>query len=154
MLLGKRDQCPIGVGVWLSVPCVFSRLARSLALGFGATGSSAATARNAASRYGTFTPCICIFGDCKLAAIVGGAPRKGAALSSAGAGVQGVVSLAFTIDRHGGVMSSRIVKSSGSTVLDAEALDLIKRAALLPPPPADVADSELSFVVPIRFAAR
>ena len=32
MLLGKRDQCPIGVGVWLSVPCVFSRLARSLAL--------------------------------------------------------------------------------------------------------------------------
>ena len=47
-------------------------------------------------------------------------------------GVQGVVSLAFTIDRHGGVMSSRIVKSSGSTVLDAEALDLIKRAAPLP----------------------
>lgn len=69
-------------------------------------------------------------------------------------GVQGVVSLAFTIDRHGGVMSSRIVKSSGSTVLDAEALDLIKRAAPLPPPPADVADSELSFLVPIRFAAR
>ena len=69
-------------------------------------------------------------------------------------GVQGVVSLAFTIDRHGKVVSSRIVKSSGSAVLDAEALDLIKRAAPLPPPPADIADSELSFVVPIRFAAR
>jgi periplasmic protein TonB len=69
-------------------------------------------------------------------------------------GLQGVVSLAFTIDRHGGVVSSRIVKSSGSTILDAEALDLIKRAAPLPPPPADVADSDLSFVVPIRFAAR
>jgi len=62
-------------------------------------------------------------------------------------GVQGVVSLAFTIDRHGGVVSSRIVKSSGSTVLDAEALDLIKRAAPLPLPPADIADSDLSFVV-------
>jgi periplasmic protein TonB len=69
-------------------------------------------------------------------------------------GLQGVVSLAFTIDRHGGVVSSRIVKSSGSAVLDAEALDLIKRAAPLPPPPADIVDSDLSFVVPIRFAAR
>jgi TonB family protein len=69
-------------------------------------------------------------------------------------GVQGVVSLAFTMDRHGKVVSSRIVKSSGSAVLDAEALDLIKRAAPLPPPPADIADSDLSFIVPIRFAAR
>ena len=68
--------------------------------------------------------------------------------------VQGVVSLAFTIDRHGKVVSSRIVTSSGSAVLDAEALDLIKRAAPLPPPPADIADSDLSFIVPIRFAAR
>ena len=69
-------------------------------------------------------------------------------------GVQGVVSLAFTMDRHGKVVSSRIVKSSGSAVLDAEALDLIKRAAPLPPPPADIADSDLLFIVPIRFAAR
>jgi TonB family protein len=69
-------------------------------------------------------------------------------------GVQGVVSLAFTIDRHGGVVSSRIVKSSGSAVLDAEALDLIKRATPLPSPPADIPDSDLSFIVPIRFAAR
>jgi len=69
-------------------------------------------------------------------------------------GAQGVVSLAFTIDRHGGVVNSRIVKSSGSAVLDAEALDLIKRAAPLPSPPVDIPDSDLSFVVPIRFAAR
>jgi TonB family protein len=69
-------------------------------------------------------------------------------------GVQGVVSVAFTIDRHGDLVSSRIVKSSGSTVLDAEAIDLIKRAAPLPAPPADIPDSDLSFVVPIRFAPR
>jgi protein TonB len=68
-------------------------------------------------------------------------------------GVQGVVSLPFSIDRHGSVVTSRIVKSSGSALLDAGALDLIKRAAPLPPPPAEIADSELSFVVPIRFAA-
>jgi protein TonB len=58
-------------------------------------------------------------------------------------GVQGVVSLAFTIDRQGKVVSSKIIKSSGSAVLDAEALDLIKRAAPLPPPPSDIPDSAL-----------
>ena len=68
-------------------------------------------------------------------------------------GAQGVVSLAFTIDRHGNVTSSRIVKSSGSALLDAEALDLIKRAAPLPAPPPQVSDADLTFVLPVRFAA-
>jgi TonB family protein len=68
-------------------------------------------------------------------------------------GVQGVVSLAFTIDRHGNVMSSRIVKSSGSALLDAEALALLARAAPLPAPPPEVTDADLTFVLPIRFAA-
>ncbi len=68
-------------------------------------------------------------------------------------GATGVVSLAFGIDRKGVLVSSRIAKSSGSAVLDAEALAMIKRAAPLPPPPAEIADADLSFVVPIRFAA-
>ncbi len=68
-------------------------------------------------------------------------------------GAEGVVSLAFSIDRQGRVVNSRIAKSSGSAVLDAEALAMIKRAAPLPPPPAEIADADLSFVVPIRFAA-
>jgi protein TonB len=66
---------------------------------------------------------------------------------------EGVVSLAFTIDRKGNVVSSRIEKTSGSTVLDAEALAMVKRAAPLPAPPAEVADADLTFVVPIRFTA-
>ena len=49
-----------------------------------------------------------------------------------------MVSLAFTIDRKGNVVSSRIEKTSGSTVLDAEALAMVKRAAPLPAPPPDV----------------
>jgi protein TonB len=68
-------------------------------------------------------------------------------------GVEGVVSLAFSLDRHGNVMSSHIVKSSGSALLDYEALDLIKRAAPLPAPPAEIADSDLLVIVPIRFSA-
>jgi periplasmic protein TonB len=68
-------------------------------------------------------------------------------------GVEGVVSVAFSINRQGKVVSSRIVKGSGSPLLDAEALDLIKRADPLPPPPAEIADSQLLFLVPIRFTA-
>jgi periplasmic protein TonB len=71
-----------------------------------------------------------------------------------GRNAEGVVTVGFNIDRRGSVLSSRIVKSSGSEVLDAEALAVIKRAAPFPRPPAEIADSELSFVVPIRFAAR
>ena len=68
-------------------------------------------------------------------------------------GAEGVASLAFTIDRKGKVLSSQIATSSGSAVLDAEALALVKRAAPFPPPPAEVAETDLSFVVPIRFSA-
>ena len=70
------------------------------------------------------------------------------------AGRQGVVSVSFTLDRQGGVANSRIAKSSGSSVLDAEALDMIRRAAPFPTPPAEITDNELSFVIPIQFAAR
>jgi protein TonB len=63
----------------------------------------------------------------------------------------GEARLAFSIDRAGRVLSSRIVRSSGSAALDEEALALIKRAAPLPPPPAGVPDNHLSFEVPIRY---
>jgi TonB family protein len=68
-------------------------------------------------------------------------------------GAEGVASLAFTIDRKGNVLSSQIATTSGSAVLDATVLALVKRAAPFPPPPAVVADADLSFVVPIRFTA-
>jgi protein TonB len=66
-------------------------------------------------------------------------------------GKVGEARLAFSIDRGGRVLTSRIVRSSGSPALDEEALALIKRAAPLPPPPAGVPDDRLSFVVPIRY---
>jgi protein TonB len=68
-------------------------------------------------------------------------------------GDQGIASLEFRIDRHGHVLSSRIVRSSGSAILDEETLALIQRAQPLPPPPADIPDDQLSFVVPVRYAA-
>ena len=66
-------------------------------------------------------------------------------------GATGVANLSFGIDRQGHVLNSQIIKSSGSAVLDAEALSLMTRAAPLPPPPAAVPDTDLTFVLPIRF---
>ena len=66
-------------------------------------------------------------------------------------GATGVANLSFSIDRQGHVLNSQIIKSSGSSVLDAEALFLLTRAAPLPPPPAAVPDTDLTFVLPIRF---
>jgi protein TonB len=60
--------------------------------------------------------------------------------------------LAFRIDRNGHVLSSKIVQSSGSAILDEETLALIARAAPLPAPPRDVTDNQLSFVIPIKYA--
>jgi periplasmic protein TonB len=66
-------------------------------------------------------------------------------------GDQGTATVAFTIDHDGHVVASRIVQSSGSETLDEETLALLARAQPLPKPPDNVLESELSFVVPVRF---
>jgi periplasmic protein TonB len=66
-------------------------------------------------------------------------------------GDQGTATVAFTIDHDGRVVSSRIVQSSGSDTLDEETLAMLVRAQPLPKPPDNVLDSELSFVVPVKF---
>jgi periplasmic protein TonB len=67
-------------------------------------------------------------------------------------GEQGVARLAFRIDGDGHLLSSRIVASSGSTVLDAETLALLQRAQPFPPPPPELTGIELT--VPLRFNIR
>jgi protein TonB len=69
-------------------------------------------------------------------------------------GEQGVAQLAFSIDRHGGVHRARIVHSSGSELLDNETLALVGRAQPLPPPPPELAGTEIAIVVPIRYNIR
>ena len=64
----------------------------------------------------------------------------------------GVARVAFTIDRQGRLTDVRIVDSSGSTVLDEEAIATVRRAAPFPAPPDAVSPDQLSFVVPIRYA--
>jgi protein TonB len=51
-------------------------------------------------------------------------------------------------------VDSHIVQSSGFEALDAESIAMLARAQPMPRPPARLADSELSFVVPVRFNIR
>jgi protein TonB len=66
-------------------------------------------------------------------------------------GAHGIATLAFSIDRNGRLLASRIVGSSGSPVLDSATLEMIRRASPLPPPPTGMSDGQLSFTLPIRY---
>lgn len=64
---------------------------------------------------------------------------------------QGDVAVQFTIDRAGSVIASRIVRSSGSSVLDEEALAMLRRANPLPAPPGYFNGVTFDLTLPIQF---
>lgn len=70
------------------------------------------------------------------------------------AGEQGVARVRFTLGRNGQVLGSGLAGSSGSSALDGETVAMVRRAQPFPPIPGDVKQSTISFVVPVRFAAR
>lgn len=65
---------------------------------------------------------------------------------------QGVAELMFELDGRGQVQLLALAQSSGVTVLDQEALALVRRAAPLPPPPAGTSQRSWQVTVPIRFS--
>ncbi len=67
---------------------------------------------------------------------------------------QGVVMLAFTVDRGGHVLSRQIVTGSGYPDLDAEVLTMLERAQPLPAFPSSMTQAQQDFAVPIRFSLR
>jgi protein TonB len=69
-------------------------------------------------------------------------------------GEHGVAQLAFSVDRSGGVHNARIVRSSGSSLLDEATLALVERAAPLPPPPPELSGAQIAISVPIRYNMR
>lgn len=63
----------------------------------------------------------------------------------------GVTTLAFTVDRAGGVIQSWIHKSSGSDLLDNAALEALERARPLPPIPASL-PARIDFVIELDLS--
>jgi protein TonB len=67
---------------------------------------------------------------------------------------QGDVAVQFTIDRMGGLVASRIVRGSGSSALDEEALAVLQRASPLPAPPGQIGGTTFDLTLPIQFRIR
>lgn len=67
---------------------------------------------------------------------------------------EGTVLLFFAMDREGRVHETHIQRGSGHSLLDQEALALIRRAEPLPPPPPEFGDEEIRLVVPMQFFLR
>jgi len=68
-------------------------------------------------------------------------------------GQEGSVTVRFTLDRDGQVLSSRITRSSGHAALDDEVLALMQRGPM-PRMPAAMQQSRMTIQVPIRFRLR
>jgi protein TonB len=66
----------------------------------------------------------------------------------------GVATVAFTIDREGKVVATRVIHSSGFASLDQETIATVHRAAPFPPPPANLPGPTFDFTVPIQFNIR
>jgi periplasmic protein TonB len=67
---------------------------------------------------------------------------------------EGTFVVAFTLDTDGHVVNSKIVKSSGSALLDQETLDLLARAQPFPVPPNGAGGQDLFLQVPIAYGLR
>jgi periplasmic protein TonB len=80
--------------------------------------------------------------------------HKGYPASARAAHQTGTAELAFTLDRTGKVLASRVVRTSGVAALDQETIDTVRRAQPFPPPPSNMPGDTFDFTVPIRFNIR
>jgi protein TonB len=67
---------------------------------------------------------------------------------------RGITQVAFGVDRSGGVHNPRVVASSGSSVLDRDAIAWVERSQPLPPPPPEMGGTMISVTVPLRYNYR
>jgi protein TonB len=66
----------------------------------------------------------------------------------------GTAKITFVVDRTGKLISRVLVESTGSRVLDAEALAMVERAAPFPELPSELNDDTARLTVPIDFSSR
>jgi protein TonB len=65
---------------------------------------------------------------------------------------QGEAWVAFTVSANGGIGGVRLMRSSGSPVIDKAAIETVRRAAPFPAIPKDAGRSSWPFAVPLMFA--
>jgi protein TonB len=66
-------------------------------------------------------------------------------------GQTGDVQVSFGIDRQGRLIDSRVVRGSGNTALDQEALAVLRRAQPFPVPPQELPGERVGLTVPVHF---
>ena len=71
---------------------------------------------------------------------------------SAAHGAAGTVVVQFALDREGKVISTAVTKSSGNSILDREALEILHRASPFPHFPAEKPGARDSYLAPVAFA--
>ncbi len=69
-------------------------------------------------------------------------------------GEGGTAKVLFHIDREGHLISAVLAETTGDPALDREAVAMVERAQPFAPPPPELADGDLTFLVPIVFAPR
>jgi periplasmic protein TonB len=67
-------------------------------------------------------------------------------------GASGIVQVRFALNRSGDVISSEVSKSSGNSVLDHEALEILRRASPFPAFPAAKPGAQDIYIAPVNFA--
>jgi periplasmic protein TonB len=69
-------------------------------------------------------------------------------------GVTGVAAVRFALSSNGSVISAGLARSSGESILDSAAVDMVRRASPFPPFPSGMGRARLDFAAPIRFDLR
>jgi len=67
-------------------------------------------------------------------------------------GIEGITHIYFTVLPNGAGQGVKLVRSSGSSVLDEEAIATVKRAGPFPPVPKEISSSSVSMEVAIVFS--
>lgn len=65
--------------------------------------------------------------------------------------IEGRAKVRVSVARDGSIANYEFVQETGHTVLDREVDRLMKRIDPLPSPPSDMADDDLTFVIPLTW---
>lgn len=66
--------------------------------------------------------------------------------------LEGSAKVKVSVDRSGAITGFEMLQATGHDVLDKEVEKLMDRVNPLPAPPSDVADTELTFILPLSWA--